>query len=86
LYYCLSDIIIEYVDRSVKTRNREELRQIWDGERKYVLGQPGDSFYFERGQLHTAQAMHSEAQFIDIAFGHNDEADIVRIYDRYGRS
>jgi len=46
----------------------------------------GAMFYFPAGCLHTCLNSTDESIiFLDVAFGENDEEDIVRIIDRYGR-
>lgn len=48
-------------------------------------GRVGDEFYIEKKQLHRAEAGDEGLVFLEIAFGHFDEADIVRVQDKYGR-
>ena len=46
---------------------------------------PGDEFRILRGQKHRVSAGTQGLQFLEIAFGPFDEADIKRLEDKYGR-
>jgi len=50
--------------------------------------QEGEMFGFHRFVVHRAiyNGNKEYGRVLDIAFGHNDEEDIVRIHDKYGRS
>lgn len=53
-----------------------------------VKAEKGDMFGFHRFVIHRATYLGSDSQglVLDVAFGENDEQDIVRIKDRYGRA
>lgn len=52
-----------------------------------VTGKEGDMFGFKRCVVHRAQYNGSReyGRILDVAFGFNDELDIIRISDKYGR-
>jgi HAD superfamily hydrolase (TIGR01484 family) len=52
---------------------------------KWFEGVPGDEFYIAREMVHAIGAPHNDVEFMEIALGHFDENDIVRIKDRYNR-
>jgi hypothetical protein len=46
----------------------------------------GEERYFASRVIHRATNLTSrEVMFFEVAFGENDEADIIRLDDRYGR-
>jgi len=54
---------------------------------QYVEGKEGDMFGFHKFVVHRAMYTGNRqyGRILDIAFGDNDESDIVRISDKYGR-
>lgn len=48
--------------------------------------QPGDDFLVLRGETHRVASGPEGLQFLEIAFGQFDEADIKRLKDDYGRA
>lgn len=52
--------------------------QIFDAE-------PAQEIFIEQGQLHRIAAPHDDVVILEIAFGHFDEDDIVRLEDKYNR-
>jgi mannose-6-phosphate isomerase len=73
--------------------NRDEMWVALDGgliatinEEQRVMV-PGQEIFIERGAVHTVENRGYEtARFLEISFGFFDEADIVRISDKYGRA
>jgi len=70
---------------------RREFWRIISGNPKVLVGDtwfdgvPGDEFYIAREMVHTIGAPENDVEFMEIALGHFDENDIVRIKDRYNR-
>ena len=56
-------------------------------EGKYVKSKSGEMFGFSIGEVHRAEYTGKQkyGRILDIAFGENDEGDITRIEDKYGR-
>jgi len=47
----------------------------------------GDELFFDRRVVHRPHNdSGKEASFVEVAYGHNDEEDITRLADRYGRA
>ncbi|MBU1046473.1 phosphomannose isomerase type II C-terminal cupin domain [Patescibacteria group bacterium] len=71
--------------------NRSEFWKILSGEGKITLEETiknfkeGDEFYVPIGTKHTAESLGVEIIILEIAFGHFDEDDIIRLADKYGR-
>jgi len=71
--------------------HRDEFWRILSGSGIVTLGnetqdvRPGDEFFIPKGMLHRAQAGKEGLQFLEIAFGIFNEADITQVQDRYGR-
>ncbi len=53
---------------------------------KEVTAQPGDEFFVKEETPHCIATGETKAEILEIAFGTFDEADIVRLNDRYGRA
>ncbi len=71
--------------------NREEFWHILSGEgfvvvgKKKVLAKPGKEFNIPAETLHRIVAK-TNLSILEIATGHFDELDIVRVQDSYGRT
>ncbi|MBR9702794.1 cupin domain-containing protein [Candidatus Woesearchaeota archaeon] len=69
---------------------RIELWRIIEGEGHIILNdkridvKPGDEFLIKPGDKHRIGS-ESGLKFLEISFGHFDEADEVRLEDAYGR-
>jgi oxalate decarboxylase/phosphoglucose isomerase-like protein (cupin superfamily) len=74
LYYIIDRMTIQYEDS--------------DSSLVTVEAESGDTFYFPRGMLHRAinKTDKDFARFFEVAFGVNDESDIVRVSDKYSRA
>ena len=57
------------------------------GNKIFTEAQPGEEFYFHRGNVHRAinTKTYPFARYLEISFGNYDEKDIERIEDKYGR-
>lgn len=72
-------------------RRRSELWVILDlGLRVEVDGHawepgPGDEVWIPAGSIHRVTAPGPGGRFIEVSFGHFDEADVTRLEDAYGR-
>lgn len=91
------DFIIEYSTQPVPIQiinniNEEErFKQLEKFLEEHLIqheAKDGDMFGFHRLVVHRAKYVGNKAfgKVLDIAFGYNDEEDIVRIQDNYGRS
>lgn len=72
--------------------NREEFLRIISGHPLVTVGEnikianPGDEFIIEKLQSHQIEAKDDDAQILEISYGDFDEEnDIIRIKDKYGR-
>ena len=72
-YYILDPITIVRINKS--------------GNKILTKAQPGDEFYFHRGDIHRAinNKTYPFARYLEISFGNYNEKDIERIEDKYGR-
>ncbi len=69
-----------------KTRVLNDCNKLWNEDSKMIRSRRGDMFFFPRGMFHSCCNRSDDSiKFLDIAFGENDEEDIFRILDRYGR-
>lgn len=72
-------------------RKRREFWKILRGRPRVTIGdktitaKAGDEFVIPRRIKHRISAPTSMVEVLEIAFGIFDEADIVRLEDRYGR-
>ena len=72
--------------------HRAEFWRILSGSGRITVGEhttearAGDTFYIPEGAQHRAEAHADGLQFLEIALGSFDEADITRLEDRYGRA
>lgn len=70
---------------------RNEFWRILSGEGKVTIGEDvmdakkGDEFFISIGTKHRAEGINEELVFLEIAFGHSDEGDVIRLEDKYGR-
>ncbi len=55
-------------------------------DRTRLQAHPGDEFFIPMETTHRMNAGTNGLQILEIAYGHFDEADIVRLEDTYGRS
>ena len=93
LYYALEDgLSVEYgPDMLLNTGfkweyKKEDLADMWDDCAIVRETKRGDMFFFPKGCIHRCfNTTAYPIQFLDIAFGTNEETDITRIYDKYGR-
>ncbi|MFZ2983537.1 MAG: phosphomannose isomerase type II C-terminal cupin domain [Minisyncoccia bacterium] len=71
---------------------RDEFWRVTSGSGTFRVGdedcsvREGDTAFIPRGTKHRATAGADGLSFLEIAFGHADEEDIVRIEDKYGRA
>jgi mannose-6-phosphate isomerase len=72
-------------------RHRDELWVVLDDgllveiESVTVRAVAGQEFFVRRGEVHRVSGGASGGRFLEVAFGHFDEADIERLEDRYDR-
>ncbi|MCA9351828.1 phosphomannose isomerase type II C-terminal cupin domain [Patescibacteria group bacterium] len=72
--------------------SREEYWYVLDGHPRITQGkdifdaEPGREFFIEQGEKHRIAAPIDDVRILEIAYGHFDEDDIVRLEDRYDRS
>lgn len=51
-----------------------------------VSAKPGDEFQICTGVHHRISAPKNDVQILEVARGHFDEEDIIRLQDKYGRA
>jgi len=72
--------------------HRDEFWRILQGSGMVTVGEarmqgmPGDHFFVPRGTKHRVEAGADGVKFLEVAFGTFDEADIIRLEDKYGRT
>lgn len=72
--------------------HRVEFWRILRGTPEVIIGEekteakPGDEFMIGIGVHHRISAVGGDVEFLEIARGEFDEADIVRLDDKYGRT
>ncbi len=70
---------------------RDEFWRVLDGEVIFTLNdkkieaKAGDELFVPKKAIHCIKAKQNPARILEIAFGHFDENDIVRLQDDYGR-
>ena len=73
-------------------KTREEYWFVIEGYPTITRGEqvftahPNDEILIEQGQQHRIAALDNDVLILEIAYGHFDEDDIVRLEDRYDRS
>jgi len=90
VYYCMDDFTIWLSDISVPIEidnNLNELVLFIADHLKKRICKKGDIIYIPKFFIHRPiyQGLYEYGCIVDMAFGHNDENDIVRINDKYGR-
>jgi mannose-6-phosphate isomerase-like protein (cupin superfamily) len=82
LYFMLDDYLDIFVCEA-----KYPADEVWGAGRLIENTKIGDMFYFPAGVWHSAINNHSRKalRYLEVAWGHNDEKDIVRAYDKYGR-
>lgn len=90
LYYLLDDFVISKSTRSVPVEIDGDLDFLRVFVEKYVETKKyrqGDIIHIPKFYIHRPMFvdMHDYGCIVDMAFGHNDENDIFRIEDKYGR-
>jgi len=71
--------------------HRDEFNRVLKGSAIIILGdetrevKEGDEFWVPRKMIHRATSGPNGYQWLEISFGDFDEADIVRLEDRYDR-
>jgi len=87
-YIIMSPLIVEWSTEPVPSGlyEREAILDWYTEHRMMQLVGLGDELYFDRRVIHRP---HNDseviASFVEVAYGHNDEDDITRLADRYGR-
>lgn len=90
IYIAINPIAVEYIPINVHEKGITDYEKFCTAHRfTRVTLNPGNSVLIKRGWIHTCSVHKAtnlkQTMFMDIAFGHNDEKDIVRIIDPYGR-
>ena len=71
---------------------RSEFWHILKGTPEVTIGnrmaraKPGDEFEIVLGLAHRVSALEGDVEFLEISRGEFDEADIIRLEDKYGRT
>ena len=72
-------------------KTREEYWYVLEGNPEITLDdnifttKPGDEIFVEQGQKHRIAAPTNNVVILEIAYGHFDEDDIIRLEDKYNR-
>lgn len=72
-------------------KKRSEFWRVLSGSGSITLGEkiidikPGEEYFIPTETKHTIHAGEEGVTFLEIAFGHFDEDDIIRLKDKYGR-
>jgi hypothetical protein len=85
--YSSSEVPEELINLSIEDWRVKGFEKFLEDHMITTPGSEGDMFGFKRKILHRA-AYHGNRRYgriLDVAFGENDELDIVRIKDKYGR-
>jgi mannose-1-phosphate guanylyltransferase/mannose-6-phosphate isomerase len=90
VYYCLDDFEVWHSDIPVPKEIDEDMNFIPVFVEKHLKKgnlKKGDIVYIPKYYIHRPVYRGSQEYgcIIDMAFGHNDENDIFRIEDKYGR-
>lgn len=70
---------------------REEYWYVLEGHPQITLGdeifdaEPQQEIFVKQGMKHRIAAPHGKVVILEIAYGHFDEEDIVRLEDKYNR-
>lgn len=91
IYYLFDEFAIWLSDTEVPEDIRDDVTsvQVWAEEHVHRHeGKPGDLIKIPRFVIHRPcyEGEKAEGILLDMAFRYNDEADIVRIQDLYGRT
>ena len=87
-------IITVHHDQSLSLqfhKHRQEFWRILQGNPTLTIGDkqieanPGSEFFIDKLVKHRIEAKTNSVVLLEIALGHFDENDIVRLEDRYGR-
>jgi len=88
-YVLIDDITLEWSDGAVPKdiTNPLDILKWYATHWLSRVGQKGEEYSFSKREIHRA-SNHSDqvAKFFEVSYGHNDEDDIVRLVDRYGRA
>ncbi len=72
--------------------SRAEFWKVLDGPAKVTIGEKpvkaeeGEEFYIPVKMVHRLGSFDKPVKILEIAFGHQDENDIVRLKDKYNRN
>lgn len=90
LYIPLENVGLEWSDIPVpdELTDRVDILQWYKDHCNIQFSNIDGNKYFPIRTIHRAYNLSKSkrARFLEVAYGHNDEADIVRLEDRYGRA
>lgn len=72
--------------------HRDEWLRALSGNGSVAIGdqkipfEPGKEYFIPRGTPHRVESGDAGAVYLEISFGDFDEADIIRLEDKYGRA
>jgi mannose-6-phosphate isomerase-like protein (cupin superfamily) len=87
-YIIINTMILEWSTEPVPEHimGSAEVIRWYTNHRQHRTVYPGDEVYFDRRVIHRASNCEDDvASFVEVAYGHNREDDIVRLEDKYGR-
>jgi mannose-6-phosphate isomerase-like protein (cupin superfamily) len=90
IYYCLDDFDIWTSDRAIPIEIDGDMNFLKIFSEKHIKvnkHRRGDILYIPKLHLHRPvyRGMFKYGCIVDMAFGFNDENDIIRVKDKYGR-
>ena len=87
-YIVINPLIVEWSTLPVPVGmyERDAILDWYCSHRQFAYAIAGAELFFDRRVIHRPHNDSKDvASFFEIAYGHNDEEDIVRLADRYGR-
>ena len=84
------DFTVEYSTKPVPFEMFSDTKEVvkwFDSHHEIYVGKAGSMFGFEKRTIHRIiyNGYNDYGRCLDLAFGENDEEDIIRLDDQYGR-
>jgi len=87
-YYVMGKAFVEWSAEPVPENltGSQKICEWWQGTSyREAVTVDGDEFFFPRRHIHRVTSLADTVRVFEVAYGVNDEMDIVRIDDLYGR-
>ena len=87
-YYVMGESVVCWSTHPVPHEmDVDEVRRWWADHYGSCVAKAGDEFWFQRRHIHGIHNAGPKPLIVfEVAYGENDEEDIVRVQDRYGRA